>query len=186
MNGDSQIISLLEARDEQALQRIREQYGALCFQIAYRMTGSREDAEECLSDLLLDVWNTIPPQRPENLRAYLTSLAGREAIRRYEHTHRQKRGGTQLAACLDELAEILPAPEQVEQTVERRELTAALTAWLRTLSAQQQRLFMQRYYLSESVQAIAQQNDMRESAVKMALLRLRRKLKEHLRKEGLL
>lgn len=76
MPEDSIIISLLQKRDEQALEHIRAQYGALCYQIAYRMTGSRQDAEEVLNDLLLSVWDSIPPQQPDNLRAYLTALAG--------------------------------------------------------------------------------------------------------------
>ena len=186
MNQDSTIISLLHQRDESAFQMIREQYGALCSQIAYRMTGSREDAEECISDMLLGVWDSIPPQRPENLRAYLTALTGRIAIKKYEHSHRLKRGGTQFTAALDELSEILPADTQVEREIEQRELTAALTAWLRTLSPDNRRIFMQRYYMSESVQKIAEENQMGVSAVKMTLLRLRKRLKEHLRKEELL
>ena len=186
MYSDPAIISLLQKRDERALQIIREQYGALCFQIALRMTGSREDAEECISDMLLGVWDSVPPNVPESLRAYLTALTGKIAIKRYEHSHRLKRGGTQLAEALDELAEILPSDTQVEQEVERHELTNALTAWLRSLPSVQRRIFMQRYFLSESVQDIARQNQMGVSAVKMTLLRLRRKLQEHLRKEELL
>ena len=80
MYGDSRIIALLQKRDEQALQLIRAQYGKLCFQIAYRITGSREDAEECVSDLLMQVWNAVPPACPENLQAYLTSLVRRNSI----------------------------------------------------------------------------------------------------------
>ncbi|MBP0987239.1 MAG: sigma-70 family RNA polymerase sigma factor [Oscillospiraceae bacterium] len=186
MHQDSQIVNMLLARDEQALQMIREKYGALCTQIAYRMTGSREDAEECVSDLLLEVWNSVPPQHPENLRAYVTAITGKIAIKKYEHAHRLKRGGTQLAKALDELAEILPSDTHVEQEIEQRELTAALTAWLRTLPAGQRRIFVRRYYLSESVQEIAESSQMRVSAVKMTLLRARNKLKEYLQKEGLL
>ena len=186
MNDDSRIISLLFQRDETALQHIRKTYGRLCCGIAYRITGNREDAEECVSDLLMSVWNSVPPNRPENLRAYLTALTGRIAIKKYEQAHRLKRGGKQFAAALDELSEVIPSGESVERTVEQHELTVALTAWLRTLPPEQRRIFMQRYYLSESVQTIAEQNHMGVSAVKMTLLRLRKKLKEYLGKEGLL
>lgn len=74
----------------------------------------------------------------------------------------------------------------MEREIEQRELTEALTAWLRTLPPDHRRMFMQRYYLSEPVQQIAEQNQMGVSAVKMTLLRLRKKLKEYLRKEELL
>ena len=186
MPEDSIIISLLQKRDEQALEHIRAQYGALCYQIAYRMTGSRQDAEEVLNDLLLSVWDSIPTNEPDNLRAYLTALAGRIAIKKYEHAHRLKRGGTQLTEALDELSEIIPSETHVEREIEQRELTEALTAWLRTLPPDHRRMFLQRYYLSEPVQQIAEHNQMGVSAVKMTLLRLRKKLKEYLRKEDLL
>ena len=186
MYGDDRIISLLFQRDEQALQIIRQQYGAICFQMAYRMTGNREDAEECVSDMLMDVWNSIPPNHPERLPVYLITLVRRTAIDKYEHVHRIKRGGTQFCASLDELSEIIPSGEQVEHQVEQRELTAALTKWLQTLPEGKRNLFMQRYFMAESVQAIAEKNNMSISAVKMTLLRTRNQLKEYLRKEGLL
>lgn len=186
LHEDQIIISMLQARDEQALKHIQTKYGALCYQIAYRMTGSREDAEEVVSDMLLRVWDLIPPNQPDNLCAYLTTLASRIAIKKYEHTHRLKRGGTQLSAVLDELSEILPSDTNVERDIEQRELTEALTAWLRTLPLERRRIFMQRYYLSESVQQIAVQNQMSVSAIKMILLRLRKNLKEYLRKVELL
>ena len=186
MQDDSRIIALLQKRDEQAIRIIREQYGTMCLQIAYRITGSREDAEECLSDMLMTVWNTIPPMIPEKLPAYLVSLVSRRAIDKYESARRQKRGGTQFESALDELAEFLPSGECVEQQIEQRELTNYITEWLRSLPSGHRRIFMQRYYWSESVQEIANANQMSADAVKMQLMRLRNKLKAYLRKEGLL
>jgi len=183
---EEQIISMLHARDEQGLRLIRDQYGALCRTIAYQILGSAEDAEECVNDMLLDVWNSRAELEPKGLRPYLITLTRRSAIDMLRTQHRQKRGGAQFAAALDELADILPAHEQVEQQVEQRELTAALTAWLRSLPSDTQRIFMQRYYYSDSIEAIAEKNRMSRSAVKMALSRLRKKLRLYLREEGLL
>lgn len=186
MQDDSQIIALLQKRDEQVLRIIREQYGAMCCQVAYRITGNREDAEECVSDMLLAVWNTIPPLIPKKLPAYLVSLVSRKALDKYEAARRKKRGGTQFESALEELAGVLPSGECVEQQIEQRELTNYLTVWLRSLPPEQRRIFMQRYYWSESLQEIAQANQMSADAVKMQLMRLRKKLKDYLRKEGLL
>ncbi len=125
MQDDSQIIAMLEQRDEQALTIIREQFGAMCFQVAFRITGNREDAEECVNDTFMAVWDSIPPQKPDRLVPYLASLTSRKAIDRFKHTHRQKRGGTQFTSVLDELAEVIPSSENVERQVERRELPDA-------------------------------------------------------------
>ena len=118
MHNDREIIALLQKRDEAALEMIRADYGKLCRQLAYQITGSQEDAEECLGDTLLEVWHSIPPNEPDNLRAYLLSLTRRNAINRYKHERRQKRGGTQFAAALDEIAEVIPASGSVETELE--------------------------------------------------------------------
>ncbi|WP_294752453.1 sigma-70 family RNA polymerase sigma factor [uncultured Ruminococcus sp.] len=183
---DELIVKLLNQRDEKVLQTIKEQYGALCYQIAYRMTGNHQEAEECVNDMLLDVWNSIPPNCPNHLPAYLAALVRRTAINKYEKAHRLKRGGTQFSTALDEISEIIPAKEQVESEIEQREMTAALTAWLQTLPPESKRIFLQRYYMSDSVKAIAQKYDMSIGAVKMKLMRLRQQLKDYLEKEGLL
>lgn len=184
---EQEIARLLMQRDERALAEIRSAYGALCIGLAERMLGSSEDAEECFSDVLLAVWNSSDPVRPEGLRNYLAALTRRRAIDMLRARGRQKRAGTQFAAALDELAEILPAQDSdVEEALMQRELTDALTAWLRTLPPDTMRMFMQRYYLSEPVSVIAEKNGLRVSAVKMRLLRARRDLQDYLRKEELL
>lgn len=186
MSDESQIIQRLNARDEQALHEIREQYGKLCAALAFRMLGSREDAEECVNDMLLSVWNSIPPNLPVSLEAYLVTLVRRAAIDRLRTEHRQKRGGTQFAQALDELAEVLPANDHVENEVEQRELNRALQAFLETLTPETRHIFMQRYFMSLPVQEIASANGMTAGAVKMSLMRTRTKLREYLGKEGFL
>ena len=186
MRDDEEIIALLHQRDEQVLDLIHKQYGTLCFQIAYRITGNREDAEECVNDMLMSVWNSIPPNRPAHLPAYCAALARNSALQKYEKSHRQKRGGSHSTEVIEELADILPSSESVEQRVEQNELSAALSAWVQTLSVESRRLFIQRYYMSESLQIIAARSNLTEEAVKSRLKRIRKKLKEYLIKEGLL
>ena len=62
---DKRILLMLNNRDEQALAVIAEQYGALCRTVARDILGSEQDAEECLNDALLQIWNAIPPAQPE-------------------------------------------------------------------------------------------------------------------------
>ena len=98
----------------------------------------------------------------------------------------QKRGCIEFSLALDELAEILPSGEQIEKTVEQRELMQMLRTFLATIKPESYQLFMERYYLAKSVQAIAESHQISEAKVKVTLLRIRRKLKDYLRNEGLL
>lgn len=186
MSDESRIIARLNARDEQILHEIRETYGKLCGALAFRMLGNREDAEECVNDMLLSVWNSIPPNLPVSLEAYLVTLVRRAAIDRLRTEHRQKRGGTQFAQALDELAEVLPANDSVESEIEQRELNRALREFLETLTPEPRHIFMQRYFMSMPLQEIASANGMNLSAVKMSLSRTRKKLRDYLEKGGFL
>lgn len=185
-NNDTLILSLLQKRDESALQQLRNDYGKLCGKIAFDILGCREDSEECVSDMLMKVWQTIPPLHPESLRAYLITLIRHLAIDRYHILTAQKRGGTQFCEALDELQEVLASDENVSAAVEKRELTLAAERFLDTLSPQTRKIFLRRYYMADSVRDIAAHYDMSVSAVKISLMRTRNKLKQYLKKEGFL
>ena len=58
---DSDIIRLFFARDEQAIAETAERYGRYCMTIARDILDSEQDAEECISDVYLKVWTSIPP-----------------------------------------------------------------------------------------------------------------------------
>lgn len=186
MVSDDSIIKRLHMRDDSALQDIQKRYGSICYQMAFRIVGNHEDAEECVNDMLMSVWDSIPPHLPISLQAFLITLVRRSAINRAKYEHRQKREPTASTLVLDELSEIISSGEQLESIVERRELFAALKAFLSAQKPQIRYMMMQRYYMAESIQTIAETNHMSAEAVKKALSRARCRLREYLRKEGLL
>lgn len=69
-----EIVRLLLKRDESALTQMKTQYGGLCRHIIASLLTSVQDTEEALSDVWLNVWNSIPPAKPKHLRAYLAKL----------------------------------------------------------------------------------------------------------------
>ena len=91
---DHQIVELFWSRSEAAIAETDRKYGALCRQIAMNVLHSAEDAEECVSDAYLGVWNAIPPQRPAVFPAFLCRFARNLALKRYERANAAKRGGS--------------------------------------------------------------------------------------------
>ena len=81
---DKRIIELFFARDEKAIEETEKKYGGLCRFIASNILALREDVEECISDILLALWNAIPPERPQKFPAYLTQIIKRIAINKYK------------------------------------------------------------------------------------------------------
>ena len=181
-----QIISLLQKRDEKALSQITECYGKLCQRIAFDILGSREDAEECVSDAMMKLWNTIPPQNPNSLRAYLVTVVRSTAISRYRAEHADRRGGGQYPAALDEIAETLATDSTVEGAFDERQLKSAIERFLDTLQPEARTVFMQRYFMADAVKTIAKEQGMSVGKVKMMLMRTRKRLQQFLEKEGLL
>ncbi len=65
---DEKIISLFFDRSEQAISEVDLKYGKVCRKISFNILGDHQDADECVNDAYLGVWNAIPPQHPKNVR----------------------------------------------------------------------------------------------------------------------
>jgi YesN/AraC family two-component response regulator len=81
---DRQIIELYWARSDNAIEETQCKYGKLCYKIAYNILSNRQDSEECVNDTYLRAWNTIPPNRPEKLSAFLCRITRNQALKKYE------------------------------------------------------------------------------------------------------
>lgn len=181
---DTRIIELLWRRDEAGLQGAREAYGALCSGLADNLLGSREDAEECFSDALLRLWNSVPPERPQHLRAYLAKLTRRAAIDRLRARSAEKRGGGAAETLIDELAECVSGGEDAESETMTRALGEAISRFLRNIPVRQRALFVRRYFRGEPVQELARRFGMKPNSVTVSLKRTREKLRAYLEQEG--
>lgn len=177
-----QMITLLNARDEQALQLLSTHFGRLLTSLARRILGSDEDAEECVNDVLLEVWNTIPPAAPGSVSSYACMLTRRTAIDRLRISNAQKRGGGELCASLDELGEL---EVELEEDGNETEVTEVIEMFLDGLSRQDRYLFVGRYYFFEDVTSLAHRLGIRPGAASRRLLRMRRELRELLAKRGI-
>lgn len=178
---DTKIIDLYWSRDQRAIGETQQRYGGYCYSIAYRILDSHEDSEECVSDTCLRAWNTIPPQRPTRLAAFLGTITRRLALDRYERRTADKRGGAQTALLLDELAECIPSAERVAEDVLLKDL---LNRFLSSLPVSTRRIFVLRYWYAYSLEEIGRMQGMRKDTVATSLYRTREALKTFLQKEG--
>ena len=90
--NDHEIIALFFARQENAISATADKYGNYCHAIAYNILFNNSDAEECVNDTYLGAWNSIPPQKPNNLAAYLGKITRNLALNRYKRNTVAKRG----------------------------------------------------------------------------------------------
>lgn len=175
---DKQIIELFYVRAECAIEECAKKYGAYCRTIAGNILTNRADAEECVSDTWLRAWEAIPPNRPERLGAFLGRITRNLALDRLRAEKRQCPVQAELAECLSQ-------GDPTEAMVDRVVLTQVLDRFLAGLPPKKRKLFLRRYWYFASVEELSREFGMRESNVKMTLLRLRRELKEQLKQEGI-
>ena len=183
---DTQIIDLYFSRDQQAIQQTDQKYGRLCYQIAWNILSSREDAEESVSDTYLSAWNSIPPTRPVFLAAFLAKITRHISLDRWRKNSAGKRGGGETAVALEELEECISGGSDPEAQLRAKELRGALNRFLDGLPQRERVLFVSRYWYLRSIKQMVEETGMSESSVKTQLFRTREKLRRFLDKEGLL
>ena len=180
---DVQIIDLYWLRDEGAIRETDIKYGAFCHRVAMNILHSFQDSEECVSDTYGRCWDTMPPQRPGSLRAYLGTIIRNLSISRYRSFHAQKRfGGAEV--LLSELSDCVPAPDNIQRAVESGELSELISRWLEGLTAEDRTLFIRRYWNGDPVKDLAGELGVRPNALTKRLLRLRESLRRCLEAEG--
>lgn len=180
---DKKIIELFFKRSENALKETESKYGTYCSYIANNILCSNEDSEECTNDALISVWNSIPPQMPTSLKAYIGRITRNLALNRIKAIRAEKRGGGAVIEAIDELKECA-CNTSVEQELDAKNMKLCIDGFVRDLKEKQRTVFVKRYWYMCTAAQIAKENGMTENAVNVMLHRLRGELKRYLESEG--
>lgn len=181
---DREIVALFWDRDGGAIPAAQGKYGTRLLRLTEQLLHSRQDAEECLNDAWLKAWNAIPPERPDNLMAYLARICRNLALDRLDRRNAQKRQAEVLALTA-ELEGCVPDSLRQRQTADREELGTLLTSFLESLPEEPRRMFLRRYWFGDSIRDIARRYGCGESRVKVTLMRTRNRLRDYLEQEGI-
>ena len=181
---DKQIVDLYWERSETAISETSKKYGKYCRYIAFNILRNDENSEECVNDTYLRAWNSIPPNRPSALKTFLGKITRNLSLDRYEMLKADKRNNGQIPLVFEELQECLSASDNNENIIEEIAITDILNRFLASLSLEQRKVFMRRYWYLSPIKDIAAEYGMSESKVKMSLFRSRNELKSMLETEG--
>ena len=181
---DKNILRLLWQRAEAAISALAEVYGKGLLRLAMNILHSHRDAEETVNDTYLALWNAIPPARPDPLSAYVYRTGRNTALKQLRENTALKRC-SQYDVSLDELAGYLSG-STLEEEYDAILLGQCIDRFLDTLSRQNRRIFLRRYWFGDSIELLAQEEALSPNALSVRLLRLRRQLKDYLNKEEFL
>ena len=168
--SDLQLLYLLANDPQAGIPALLDTYGAMINGIVNRILyQSPQDAEECISDVLLAAWQNARPllERKRPLKGWLCVTARNKTINRW-HSIRRK----QTVELKEELASdwmLEPRTSGAEDLIE---------SLVNALQQPDKEIFTRRYYLLESSREIGQRLGMEENAVNVRLSRGRAKLKQ--------
>lgn len=180
---DSQIIELFFERSEKAISELSSKYGGVCMKIAQNVLDNYQDAEECVNDTYLGVWESIPPKKPNSLLAYVCKIVRNISVNRYKYNSQKKRNNI-FDVCISELEENISSKEKAEDGFEISELSRFIDEYLDTLDKTNRMLFVRRYWFLDSIQTLAKMSKLSVGAVRTRLSRLRETLKKYLESRG--
>jgi RNA polymerase sigma-70 factor (ECF subfamily) len=181
---DTNIIALYWERNERAIAETDFKYSRYLFSIAYNIVHDKQDCEECLNDTYIGAWNAMPPSKPNVLKAFLTTITRRIAIKRYHSNTRQRRIPSEMTVSLSELEDFIAGDGDVDADFDADRLGHIISEFVHSLSDRRQFIFISRYYVSEPVNTIARDLHLSRSMVNKELASIRKTLKEKLEKEG--
>lgn len=182
--ADEKIIDLYWERNERAIDETDFKYKKYLFVIAYNILKDELDCEECLNDTYLGAWNSIPPSRPNALKAFLTVIMRRSAIKRYHRKSRQRVIPSEMTVSLSEVEAFVSGDDDIEADFDAERMGRVISDFIRSLTPRRQFIFMSRYYTADPIEVIAKNMNLSRSTVNKELAAIRSALKETLEKEG--
>lgn len=160
------LIERIMKKDANALEKAIEIYGKLVWTVVCGILSgasgcTREDAEECVSDTFLALWQHPEKYEPERgtLKSYLCLMARSKAL----NLHRQK--SKLVVAYMEDFAEL--HAEEAETPEDYTELYGAVAG----LPEPTRTILIRRYFFGEKPRRIAEQMELPRKEVENRLYR---------------
>lgn len=197
---EQELIQGLRARDPLSLEALINRYSRELFyftRLILAGAGSAQDAEECLNDLFITVWQEIESFDPArgSLRAWLTMRAKYIALDCRRLLHRQQPAGLpviplEYAPAQDQRPSERPLPRHavqmqpmmvgVDALLEQQERCEELGRALEQLSELDRLIVYLRYFQFAGIREIAARTGLTKHAVEARLWRARKVLRQAL------
>ena len=180
---DDEIINLYWLRDERAIAETDKKYRKYLFSVAYDILHNAGDCEECINDTYVDVWNSIPPAKPNLLKSFITAIMRRIAINAYYKKSKKSSVPTEMTVSLSELEACVCSADTVDGQIDAERLGKVISNYLHTLSPRKRYIFIARYYSLEPIDKIAKELSLSRSSINKELSHIKEGLRKALESE---
>ncbi len=180
--SDDEIIELYWERNENAIKHTDVKYRVYLMKVANNILHDLQDSEECLNDTYLSAWNTIPPERPQLLKAYLTAIIRNLSLMTFRKQNAKKRAAQSQAVSLSELEDVLA---DCNDTNNAHILVLVIEEFIAGLDKDQRYIFLSRYYFGKSIDDVASEMGVSRSKISKQIAQIKQALKQKLTEEGI-
>lgn len=165
----------LQRHNEKALMYIIDEYGGLLNSIIRKHLFTRPDCqEECLNDVLLNIWNNIDrfDETKNNFKNWIAAIAYYRSID-YLRQYQKEQNQVNI-----EDAELSQEDMMLKQLVEK-DFSEELERMLSYLNPLDRQLFIKLYAEEESIEQISQETGMQKSVIYNHISRGKKKIRDH-------
>ena len=178
--------ALCRKSPDKAYKVLFDEYCNYVYAIVYNKLhscASREDIEECVSDIFADIYFKYDTQSEYqgDLKGYIGTVAKRRAINKF---HNLSSRTDDTLSLEDEILSNLKIETDIESETEHTELCNLIIDKIIELGEPDSTIIIQKYYYNRSSSEIAKVLIMKASAVRMRCKRAMKKLKKTLEELG--
>lgn len=172
---EREMIELLLQKNEKGMDELIIHYGALMRYIIAPILPNKQDQEDCLSKIAMQVWKKIDKfdSQRGSWNAWLTAISRNYALN-------YKRSNKDYSSIEEIESDISSSDLSPEEQMIRQERLSAVNRALQSMSSQDRTLFYRKYYYFQSISRIASEMGMTERAVEEKLYRIKKQLRKML------
>lgn len=179
---DHELREQVRASQEDGFRALFQQYQSYVYTIVWnqlRTVGTAQDAEECISDVFMQIFLHFEEIQDGSLQAYIGTTARRKAIdyvRKLQSVNGYTEDHEDLSA--------VPSDENIEQEVDAFMEHQLLYEKIQELGEPDTTILLLRYFYRRTSKDIAKQIHMTPTAVRVRLNRALKKLRKLLTNDG--
>lgn len=179
---ERQLIVKIKRKPKDGLIDAFEMYGPLVKAITVKVLGNSnsEDVEECISDTFIKLWQSIGSydEQKGSLKSFIAAIARNTAIDRY-----RKNKTDFISLPIDDIEEASPHDTEAA-AINRIDIDLVKDA-VRDLPEPDREIFYRRFFLSETINDIADKMVLKNKRVEKRLCKGKQKLRDLLISKGI-
>ena len=181
VSQDTYLTEMFLARSDDAISEVDKKYHGLLFSVIFTILKNDLDAEECLNDVYMKLWRSIPPNRPLSFRAYAVKIARNTAMTVFRRNIAEKRMSKGSVESFEGLTEIDFEGEDDKSPIIRE----IINSYLNSADERKTYVFMSRYYFKKPIREISKKLGCSEATVNKEINKIKIELREKLMKGGI-